>query len=112
VVISDPPPGESGWAIDITEGVQSGKTVRLHNCAISTSGDVEQFVEYAGKRYSHVVDPRTGWALTNRVEATVIAPHGIDTDALSTAMCVMGKQNGEALARQYGAQTYIRELKE
>jgi FAD:protein FMN transferase len=111
IVLGDPPPGEHGWAIDITEGTRSGRTIRLSNCAISTSGDVEQFVIYNGKRYSHVVDPRNGWALTNRVEATVIAQHGIDSDALSTALCVLGNERGAALADEYDAKAYVREVR-
>jgi thiamine biosynthesis lipoprotein len=76
------------------------------NSAISTSGDTEQFVEIEGKRYSHVIDPRTGLGLTDRIAATVLAPCGVLSDALSTALSVMGEEAGlKMLAREYSRAT-------
>jgi thiamine biosynthesis lipoprotein len=66
----------------------------LQNAAISTSGDAEQFVELGGVRYSHIVDPRTGQALTGRRSVTVVAPRGIDADSLATAVSVMPPAEG------------------
>src|SRR6185436_16680547 len=66
----------------------------LHNAAVSTSGDAEQFVEIGGIRYSHIVDPRTGKPLTGRRSVTVVAAHGIDSDALATAVSVMDPAEG------------------
>ena len=81
------------------------------NRAISTSGDTEQFVEIGGIRYSHVVDPRTGQALTDRTEVTILARDGLTSDGLSTAVSVLGPDKGQALARTYaGVTTYIKRL--
>jgi FAD:protein FMN transferase len=65
-----------------------------------------------GTRYSHVVDPRTGIGLTNRTAATVIAKKGILADALSTALTVMGMDEGLAfIEREYPeVRAYVREL--
>lgn len=88
ITISDPPPDQEGWQVQIP----GEPTPRPYsNCAISTSGDTEQFIELNGVRYSHIVDPRTGIGVTNRVIATVIADRGLTSDPLATALCVQGK---------------------
>jgi thiamine biosynthesis lipoprotein len=66
----------------------------LKNAAISTSGDAEQFVEIGGKRYSHIVDPRTGMGLTERWQVSVISTYATQTDAAATALNVFGRQRG------------------
>jgi FAD:protein FMN transferase len=114
ILVSDPPPGRSAWKIEVANpgvGVEK-KVFEVKNRAIATSGDTEQFVEIAGRRYSHVVDPKTGIGLTSRTAATVIAPTGILGDSLATAMCVLGKTKGERLAKKYrGVTAYIRQVK-
>ena len=98
IVLGEPPPGEDGWAVGIPAIDQQGnlyrRTLRLRNCAVSTSGDTFQFVEINGQRYSHIVDPRTGLGLTNRIMVTVIAPTGMETDCQATAISVMGIKPG------------------
>ncbi len=68
--------------------------VLLHNAGISTSGDAEQHVEIGGVRYSHIVDPKTGMALTGRSSVTVVAPNGITADSYATAVSVLGPERG------------------
>ena len=89
LAFSDPPPGESGWKI----GVQSS-VLLLRNAAVSTSGDAEQHLDAAGRRYSHIIDPRTGMGLTSQIAVTIIAPNGTLSDGLSTAVSVMGADRG------------------
>lgn len=61
--------------------------------ALVTSGNYERFVEINGKKYSHIIDPRTGMTIDNGLEAaTVIADKSIDADALATALMVMGRE--------------------
>lgn len=121
MVVSDPPPGANGWRITVPsvsplpwrgegqgEGSNRGQ-VLLSNSAISSSGDTEQFVEIGGVRYSHIVDPRTGLGLTTRIAVTVIAPNGVTSDGLSTAISVLGEKKGRTLAGTYpGVSVYIR----
>lgn len=99
IVVSGPPPGTLGW--EIVVGADSSRRLFLLNCAVSSSGDTEQFVEIGGKRYSHVVDPKTGVGLTDRIAVTIIAPTGTLSDGLSTAVSVLGEEKGRALLRQY-----------
>jgi thiamine biosynthesis lipoprotein len=93
IAVSGPPPGAPGWKIAIARLVDlpdapSGQ-VTLHHAAVSTSGDTEQFVEIDGKRYSHIVDPRTGMPLTSRRSATVIASDGTAADSLTKVASVL-----------------------
>ncbi|MGQ9879421.1 MAG: FAD:protein FMN transferase [Armatimonadota bacterium] len=107
------PPGTAGWRIEVANASPERRWVTLALGAISSSGDTEQYVEYQGKRYSHIVDPHTGWGLTTRVAATVIARDGITSDSLATALCVLGKEKGMELVRTVpGARAYIREVRE
>lgn len=85
IAVSAPPPGKPGWTVAI-RGVAEPVTLKYQ--AMSTSGDAEQFVEIAGVRYSHVLDPRTGVGVTNRRQVTVIAPNGLTSDPLATAGCI------------------------
>jgi thiamine biosynthesis lipoprotein len=101
--VSGPPPRALGWSIKVRGAVD---TQYLTNCAISTSGDTEQFVEVDGVRYSHVVDPRTGLGVTSRVQATVISPRGVVSDALATALCVDPSVRGR-LEREFGVRTLV-----
>ncbi len=110
IVLGDPPPNRKGWRIGILD--ESGKPekfLEIANCAVSTSGSTEQFVEIAGRRYAHIVDPRTGLGLTKLILVTVIAKDGITADGLATALCVLGEKEGRKLAESYGAVAFFRE---
>ena len=103
IVVSQPPPGETGWKIQVANaGANPQVPVLLFaNRAISTSGDTEQFVEIGGRRYSHIVDPRTGQALTDRIQVTITAPNGLTSDSLSKVVSVLGQQKGEPIVHTY-----------
>ncbi|QDU63599.1 Thiamine biosynthesis lipoprotein ApbE precursor [Planctomycetes bacterium Pan216] len=98
IVVGDPPPGRPGWTIALQEVPgEPSESIVCHNLAIATSGDTSRFVELEGKRYSHIIDPRTGHALTSRLQVTVIAPSGTEADALASAVSVLGEEEGLAL---------------
>jgi FAD:protein FMN transferase len=97
MALGEPPPDRPGWRIGIAPADPQSPPrfyLWLSNTAVSTSGDMVQFVEIDGKRYSHVVDPRTGLGLTDRCHATVIHPDGMTADALSKAVGVLGPEKG------------------
>ncbi|MFA5143866.1 MAG: FAD:protein FMN transferase [Candidatus Omnitrophota bacterium] len=65
--------------------------LRLKNQAIDTSGDYEKFFMLGGKKYSHIIDPRTGWPVDNGVvSVTVVSDDPVAADAFATALCVSG----------------------
>jgi thiamine biosynthesis lipoprotein len=104
VAAGDPPPAKSGWEIAIEPlgpRVRAQVPLRvLRNAGISTSGDAEQFLERAGVRHSHVVDPASGSARTGRRGITVVAPTTTESDGLSTAVGVLGAERGLRLVDQ------------
>jgi thiamine biosynthesis lipoprotein len=109
IVASAPPPNERGWKVRLPEG----ETILLARGALSTSGDTVQWVEIGGRRYSHVLDPRTGLGLSDRWIATVLAPRGITTDALSTAATILGPKGVARLQRDFpGARIWVRRAPE
>lgn len=71
--------------------------LRLQNAAMATSGAGEQFVTIDGRRYGHVLDPRTGWPASGVLSATVVTGEATDADALATAFLV----GGPSLAERY-----------
>ncbi len=94
------PPGMAGWTIRIrnaynNEGEHIAE-VRISNESLSTSSSTENFLELDGKRYGHILDPKTGWPVSGLLSATVIGPGGMETDALSTAFFVMGEEKVRA----------------
>lgn len=98
--LGDPPPDRGSWTIEIEPGIGRRK-LSLTNVCVSTSGDREQALEIGGKRYSHIVDPRTGQALTSPIGVTVIARDGMTADSLATALSVTGMN--EPLLKKYRA---------
>jgi len=103
LAVGAPPPGEPGWRIGIARLSPEGPPSRfllLKNAAVATSGDAFQFVEIDGKRYSHIIDPRTGLGLTTRSSVTVVAPAGVTADSLASAVSVLGPGDGLELIAQ------------
>lgn len=98
ICVSQRPPRQTGWRIAIAPlkatDDHAADTIILENQAVSTSGDLEQFVEIAGIRYSHIVDPRTGIGVKGRMSCTVVAPRCVDSDAAATAFCVLNSESG------------------
>jgi len=98
VVLGDPPPGKSAWTIGVdTADRESGVppcSLLLHNAAVSTSGDEHQYLDANGHRYSHVINPKTGWALEGESSTTVIARDSTTADSLGTAFSLMSVPDG------------------
>jgi thiamine biosynthesis lipoprotein len=93
IAIGDAPPNSLGWVV-------SDRV--LSNAGISTSGDQHQFIDIAGVRYSHIIDPRTALGVGHRRPVTVIARTATDSDALATAAYVLGENAPRFLRCQYG----------
>jgi len=66
----------------------------IRNGAVVTSGNYEKFVSFNGKRYTHIIDPRTGYPSTEIISVTVFAPKAELADALATSIFVMGVEVG------------------
>lgn len=76
--------------------------IELADRALATSGDYEQFFIFENKRYSHIINPKTGYpADTGIVSATVNAPDALTADVLSTSLIVLGRQKGAELLKKF-----------
>jgi len=92
-----PPPDRPGWLIGVAAleaDAPPSRYLWLADRAIATSGDTWQYVEIEGRRYSHLVDPRTGIGLTDHSSVTVVARDGITADGLASAVSVLGPEKG------------------
>jgi thiamine biosynthesis lipoprotein len=89
----------AGFRVDLCSPARDAPLVRLRlrGASLGTSGASMQFVEIEGRRYGHVIDPRTGWPARGVLSASVVANDAASADALSTAFLV----GGEELARRY-----------
>lgn len=89
------PPGERGWKVSIRDPFDKQKAadvIRLKNYSLSVSGNYEKFFKLNGKVYSHIFDPKTGRPVENMLSTAVLAPRGEQSDALSTALYVLGTE--------------------
>ncbi|MCS7272585.1 MAG: FAD:protein FMN transferase [Fimbriimonadales bacterium] len=110
IVAGEAPPGEAGWKIALAPATPEDTTeyALLRNGALSTSGSTEQYAEIEGRRYAHIIDPRTGLGLTRLVLARVCARDGITADSLATAAAVLGMPEAKRLERLYkGVQVQV-----
>jgi thiamine biosynthesis lipoprotein len=115
IAVGDPPPGKKNWVVALEQldanEKSRGAYVQLHNYGVSTSGDTERFVIIDGVRYSHIIDPRTGYGLTNRINVSAIAPDDTIADWLAAAVCIMGPEKGlELIERTPGAAARITKI--
>jgi len=112
LALGDAPPGRPGWRIGLAP-MERNAAPREHlwlaRTAVATSGDLWQYVEIGGRRYSHLIDPRTGLGLTDHSMVTLVAPDGMTADALASAVCVLGPEKGLKLVEATpGAAALIR----
>jgi len=94
------PPGSEGWRIRIMNGNGLDSMAYLTNCAIATSGDLYRFTEIKGIRYSHIINPFTGYGITIPRTVTVIAPNCTEADVLASILSIMGAENGFELLKK------------
>jgi thiamine biosynthesis lipoprotein len=92
------PRGEPGSVFAVLE---------VSDAAFSTSGDYENFFVLEGKRYHHIIDPRTCYPATASRSATVLAPSAVDAEVLTKSVFILGGKEGLALAEKLGASAVV-----
>ncbi|MBC8770632.1 FAD:protein FMN transferase [Arenibacter sp. BSSL-BM3] len=101
ITVSDAPPNKEFWVLGFSyfdnNGVEVFRKIKLKNQAVATSGDLYQYAVIDGKRYSHIIDPRNGMALSNNILVTTIAPNGTMADAYASALSVLGIKEGKTV---------------
>lgn len=99
--------GEPWWVeiegVPDADGSATQAVVALHGLAIATSGDYRRYFQHGARRAAHTLDPRSGYPVANGVASvTVLAPTCMEADALSTALTVLGPEQGLAFAETRG----------
>ena len=96
-------PVTRSWPVSIRHPFQKDRDIamiRLQNRALATSGSSEQFFIHEGKRFGHIVDPRSGYPADQNISVTAVADSATEADALSTAFFVMNLKEIESLCRR------------
>ena len=91
-----------GWAIGIRDPFGEFPLLAriiLNDESVATSGDYEQFVGAGGKRYGHILDPRTGWSASGLASVTVVTERATSADAWATALFVLGPARARLIAK-------------
>ncbi len=87
----------------VESAAQVERVVALREMSIATSGDYRHAFEHGGRRYSHHIDPRSGWPVEHRIASvSTLAPDCMQADAIGTVMMVLGPEQGMAWAQQRG----------
>lgn len=93
IALGNAPPGSGGWSVEVfdlnIEGELETEKLTLENCGIAVSGDTYRYLEYDGIKYSHIIDPRTGYGVEHERRVAVVAPSAIIADAWASAYSVM-----------------------
>ncbi|NTS43659.1 FAD:protein FMN transferase [Flavisolibacter sp. BT320] len=115
IACSDPPPGKKGWTVGINVPGNDEEilpeTLAIRNSAVATSGDLYQYIEHEGKRYSHIIDPRTGYGVPFQRNVTVIAADGATADWLATACSILSIKESLRLADAENAALLITQVR-
>ena len=114
IVMSNAPTNSKGWIVGVnipetTEDLLS-KKLQLSNISVATSGDVYQFIIKNGVKYSHIINPKTGYGVTSLRNVTVIAPTGSTADWLATACSILPMALAKEVAQENHAQLLITTL--
>jgi thiamine biosynthesis lipoprotein len=93
------PPAGQTWSVQVRDPFASGVLgkFQLKGSAVCTSGGYTRFVEIDGRRYGHIVDPRTGLPVDHVASVTVVAPTALAADVWATALSVHGQRGLEML---------------
>lgn len=106
-------PDSAPWLIGIKNPRSKGgddeimAAIELRDTAISTSGDYERFFIKNGKRYHHLVDPKTGYPSDKCRSVSVVAADGVYTDSFATAVFILGKDRGMQVLQKMGFEGII-----
>lgn len=115
IVVSGAPINKDGWVVGVNIPEKTAELLNqkllLKNRAITTSGDAYQYIEKDGIRYSHIINPASGYGVTFQRNVTVIAADGTTADWLATACSILSLKKAKKLASLLEAEVLIAEIK-
>ncbi|MGV4415153.1 FAD:protein FMN transferase [Chryseobacterium sp. T1] len=99
------------WAIGVNNPFRPGKMAAViakkEDMSMTTSGSYEKYAEIAGKRYSHIINPKTGMPSTGLTSVTVIGPDATTANGFSTSVMVLGEKEGLELMKRFPQYHYL-----
>jgi len=99
------------WRIGVNNPLETGETIEIlefsGNNAVTTSGNYEKYVEINNKRYSHIINPKTGYPSTELISVTIIGPNAEMCNGFSTSIMVLGLKKGIKLINKFPDYQYI-----
>lgn len=111
MAIGQKPPNKEGWLIGIGRSKNlenfDNNLLTLSNIAVSTSGDMFQFFEHKGQRFSHIINPKTGLGLQSQRQVSIVCANATTADWLSTACSVLPIKKSKLLAQKMKAKILI-----
>jgi len=103
-------PDGKNWMVGITNPLRKDdifKVMPIKGNAVVTSGSYEKFVVFDGKRYAHIINPKTGYPATGLCSVTIFGPSAEKANGFSTSIMVLGKDDGLKLIREFPEYSYI-----
>lgn len=104
ITVSEAPSGRNAWEIAVPRNVNVDEVnpvfLQLVDKTVTTSGDMFQYIEINGTRYSHIINPKTGLGFTDQLQTTVISNKGTYADAFASVLTMMNPEDGIALINQ------------
>ncbi len=108
------PPGKKGWVVAINTPHHEEEWLHEHlylqDHSVTSSGDLYQYFEHEGKRYSHIINPTTGYGITTRKSVTVIAKDAVVADWLTKAVSLLSHKKAKKLAKKLDAEFLVAEI--
>ena len=99
----NPPAGKKFWDVGVRKPGSGNEIISkldLVNNGVATSGDYERYFEHEGKRYSHIIDPRTGWPAGDVTSVVAVSRTATEADVFSTAVSVLGLSGAQTFAQR------------
>lgn len=103
-------PNGKPWTVGIAHPLISGeiiKVIKIKNKAIVTSGDYQKYIEIDGKRYAHIINPKTGYPSSGITSVTILGENAEIANGISTSIMVLGKQKGLQLLKKFPNYQYF-----
>lgn len=105
ISVAGPQPGGRGWSVGIKDPAspdQAIAVIELHSGGLATSGDYERFIEIDGARFSHIINPKTGWPVQGFASISVQASSCLAAGAISTVAMLKGKPGDHGFLKDTG----------
>lgn len=109
IACNKPPQSQPSWnvAIDTPDDKPSSKLIELTSGAVASSGDNKRFIEHQGKRYGHILNPKTGWPVADSPQSVTVCADTCTTAGLVATLAMLSGADAETFLKQQGTAFYL-----